>query len=289
MLASKVIAQAQAWLGKKESDGSHKSIVDIYNSIKPLPRGYKVKYTDSWCATFVSAVAIACGYAYDFPIECSCQRMITLASNMGIWNEDDAHTPKPADIILYNWDDNGKGNNTGWADHVGIVESVSNGVIKVIEGNINNQVGYREIAVNGKGIRGYICPKYETEKKAEPAVITLDEVVRKVCNGEYGNGAERKKRIPAETPFTYEEVQEAVNAFMTAEKYTPAPPKVEYYPRYSGTSNSLVDALKSLKIDSSKAHRTIIAEKNGISGYAGKASENTKLLNLLKAGNLIKE
>ena len=59
--ANKVIEQAKAWLGKKESDGTHKAIIDEYNGHKPLAQGYKVKYTDSWCATFVSAVAIKTG------------------------------------------------------------------------------------------------------------------------------------------------------------------------------------------------------------------------------------
>ena len=51
--ANQVIEQAKSWLGKNEADGSHKAIIDIYNAHKPLAQGYKVKYTDSWCATFV--------------------------------------------------------------------------------------------------------------------------------------------------------------------------------------------------------------------------------------------
>ena len=62
-LASKVVAQARAWIGLNEADGSHKEIIDLYNSHKPLARGYKVKYTDAWCATTVSAMAIKCGMA----------------------------------------------------------------------------------------------------------------------------------------------------------------------------------------------------------------------------------
>ena len=47
--ASEIVKQAQAWVGRKESDGSHKLIIDIYNSHEPLARGYKVKYDDAWC------------------------------------------------------------------------------------------------------------------------------------------------------------------------------------------------------------------------------------------------
>lgn len=64
--------------------------------------------------------------------------------------------------------------------------------------------------------------------------------------------------------------------------------KVTYYKKYTGKSTSLVDALKSLKIDSSFSNRGKIAKKNGISAYIGSASQNTKLLNLLKQGKLVK-
>ena len=162
-LASKVIAQAQAWLGKKESDGSFKTIIDTYNSQKTLPRGYKVKYTDEWCATFVSAVAVKLGYTSIIPTECSCERMIALMKSKGIWLENENRTPKAGEIIFYDWDDNGSGNDKGTADHVGIVEKVSGSTITVIEGNKGQAVARRTIAVNGRYIRGYGVPKYDAE------------------------------------------------------------------------------------------------------------------------------
>ena len=60
-LRQSVVRIAQGWLGCKESNGSHKKIIDLYNSHKPLARGYPVKYTDAWCSTFASAVAIKAG------------------------------------------------------------------------------------------------------------------------------------------------------------------------------------------------------------------------------------
>lgn len=71
-------------------------------------------------------------------------------------------------------------------------------------------------------------------------------------------------------------------------KKTPAKPKTVYYPKYRGKSSSIVDALKSLKINSSKKNREKIATLNGIKNYKGSASQNTKLINLLKRGKLIK-
>ena len=162
-----VVKQATAWLGRKESDGSHKLIIDTYNSHKPLPRGYKVQYTDAWCATFVSAVAIKCGYTDIIPIECSCPEMVTAAKKMGIWTESDAYVPKPGDIILYDWHDSGIGDNTGVPDHVGIVVESGSASFKVIEGNKSDAVRYRIMPINGRYIRGFICPKYDTGTKTE--------------------------------------------------------------------------------------------------------------------------
>ena len=58
-------------------------IIDTYNSHKPLARGYAMKYTDAWCATFVSAVSIKCGLTDILPTECSCGEMIALFKKLG--------------------------------------------------------------------------------------------------------------------------------------------------------------------------------------------------------------
>ncbi|MEG0367900.1 MAG: GH25 family lysozyme [Coprobacillus sp.] len=61
-----------------------------------------------------------------------------------------------------------------------------------------------------------------------------------------------------------------------------------YYPKVSFVELSFVDALKKINVDSSLENRKRIAAQNGIVNYSGKASENIKLLNLLKKGLLIK-
>ena len=162
-LRQKVVDIAISYIGCKESDGSHKKIIDLYNSHKPLARGYPVKYTDAWCSTFASAVAIAAGLTDIIPTECGCEKHIQLFKNKGSWQENDAYTPKPGDYIFYDWDDSGVGDDTGSADHVGIVEKVSGATITVIEGNYSNAVKRRTIAVNGRYIRGYGVPKYSSK------------------------------------------------------------------------------------------------------------------------------
>lgn len=68
----------------------------------------------------------------------------------------------------------------------------------------------------------------------------------------------------------------------------PIKKKIAYYPRYKGKSSSIVDALKSLSINPSKSNRKRIATLNGVKNYTGSAMQNTRLLNLLKKGKLIK-
>lgn len=163
-LRNAVVSIMQGWVGKKKSNGSYKEIIDIYNSITPRPRGYKVKYSDKWCAATVSAAFHQAGYDEIFPTECSCYYMIENAKRMGIWKESDEYVPDPADCILYDWQDKGSGDNQGNPDHVGMVEKVSNGVITVIEGNYNDSVKRRTLAVNSRYIRGYVVPKFTVDE-----------------------------------------------------------------------------------------------------------------------------
>jgi hypothetical protein len=153
--------------------------------------------------------------------------MIGEFQSLGRWVESDLYTPKTGDILFYDWDDSGKGDNKGHSDHVGIVEKVSNGVITVIEGNYQNAVKRRTMMIGARYIRGYGIPKY-TE------------------------------------------------------------PKITYFPKYKGNTLSIVKALDSLDIDSSKTYRKKIAAANGIKNYTYTARQNTSLLILLKQGKLIK-
>lgn len=165
-LRQSFVDYAISYLGCKESDGSHKKIIDLYNSHKPLARGYAVTYTDAWCATYVSAMAIGMGLTDIIPLECGCGQYITLAQNAGIWQENDAYVPKIGDIVLYDWQDGtnyATTDNTASPDHIGIVVSVSGSTFKVIEGNMSNAVGYRTMQVNGRYIRGFVCPKYSSK------------------------------------------------------------------------------------------------------------------------------
>lgn len=160
-LRQQVVTTAEGWLGSNESDGSHKAIIDLYNNHTPLARGYTVTYEDSWCATFCSVVAIQTELTQIIPTECGCEMQIELFSSLGRWVEDDDYVPLPGDLIYYSSLDSSLGDCAQWSDHVGIVVGTWGPFIKVIEGNYDDQVKYRILTVNAKGIRGYGIPDYE--------------------------------------------------------------------------------------------------------------------------------
>jgi hypothetical protein len=209
--ASKIVEQMEEWIGRNEYDGSHKAIIDIYNSQKHLPRGYKVKYTDAWCATTVCAAFLNVGYSALIPMECSCGNLIELAKVMGIFQEADGYVPSPGDILLYDWSDNGVGDNKGWPDHVGVVKYVGGGKMTIVEGNYKNAVNIRQIDINGKYIRGFICPRYDIEEEPKKGEKSIEEIAKEVIRGLWGNGHNiRRPRLEA-AGYDYEEVKKMVN------------------------------------------------------------------------------
>ena len=162
------VSTAEKWLGLGDLDSSHKPIIDLYNSQKPLPQGYQVKYDDKWCATFVSAAAIASGITDIVPTECSCERQIQLLMGLAAWEERDDYVPLPGDIIYYCSSDIGLGDCIRWSDHVGIVVGTWGGFMKVIEGNCGNKVAYRYIPINARTIRGFGLPDFAAIRSETP-------------------------------------------------------------------------------------------------------------------------
>ena len=210
----KIVSIMQGWIGLKRSDRSHAPIIDTYNGNKPLPRGYAVTYNDAYCATTTSAAAIKAGYTDIIPVECSCYYLIEKAKAMGIWQENDAYIPAPGDEVLYDWDDGpnyATADNRGTPEHVGMVEAVSGGTIKVMEGNMSGGVvGRRNLQVNGRYIRGFICPNYASKATEKAPEKSIDEIATEVLAGRWGNNPERKQRLEA-AGYNYEAVQAAVN------------------------------------------------------------------------------
>ena len=234
-IRQKVVDTASAWLGTQEGSARHAELLNIYNAQRPLPRGTRMLASWPWCAAFVSTVSLQCDMRDIMPTECGCPSMIRLYQEIGRWIEDDAYTPSPADVVFYDWQDSGVGDNVGQSDHVGIVVACTDGMMTIIEGNCDNAVKLRQIAVNARFIRGYGCPDYasksdgeepqpepaptptpqpEPEKPAEETTVDpfITEKAREVINGKWGNGQARKDALAA---WFVNAVQDEVNRILS--------------------------------------------------------------------------
>lgn len=221
----KVVDLAVSWIGKSESNGGYLDIINIYNSQKTFPRGIKMNKAWSWCACTWSALAIKLGYTDVMPIEISCGELINKAKKMEIWIENDSHLPKPGDAILYDWDDDGKGDDTGWPDHIGVIETVNknSGYFTVIEGNYSNAVKRRTVSINGRYIRGFICPNYDqdgtqtnTKTINTGRLKSISEISHEVIAGDWGSGNDRKNALTA-AGYKYSEIQAEVNKILNGQ------------------------------------------------------------------------
>ena len=233
-LRQKVVDTASAWLGTREYSAKHQEMLDIYNAQRPLPRGTRMLSSWPWCAAFVSTVSLQCGLRDIMPTECGCPGMVRLYQQLGRWIEDDAYVPSPADVVFYDWQDSGVGDNVGQSDHVGIVVSCTDVMMTIIEGNCDNAVKLRQIAVNARFIRGYGCPDYaskadgsdpqpepaptptpqpEPEKPAEESTVDpfITAKAREVIAGKWGNGQARKDALAA---WFIKAVQDEVNRIL---------------------------------------------------------------------------
>lgn len=159
IIVNQIIQEARKWLGTVQGSAGHKQIIDGYNSVRPLPVGYTVKYYDHWCSTFITFIFDQLKASDLIGRECGVERHIQIFKQKGIWIENGNIIPQPGDIITYNWDQAWQPND-GYADHIGIVETVSGRTITVIEGNISRMVARRTIQAGNGYIRGYARPKY---------------------------------------------------------------------------------------------------------------------------------
>lgn len=189
---------AKLYIGVKEYSNKHMEIVNEYNRIKPLPRGYKVSYTDPWCAVYVSFI-MSNFKCINPPYECSADNMYRLCKE----HNQLVSTPSKDCIIFYSWKCN------GFINHVGIVESVNGDTITTIEGNVSNTVKRRTIKKSYIYIAGYAKIKTKSETKTKDNNIIAKEVIA----GKWGNGEERKQKL-TNAGYNYKEVQNIVNKML---------------------------------------------------------------------------
>lgn len=180
------------WIG---DPNAHVDVVETYNAHKPLALGYALSANDAWCDATVSAAFIKAN-AVDLigGTECGVERHIQLFKKAGIWMEDGSMVPKKGDIITFNWDDSTQPND-GFADHIGIVETVNGNTITTIEGNNNGAVRRSYYTIGHGNIRGYARPKYGSTQEKAPNKVerpTISYTIKTRNHGVIaatGNGA----------------------------------------------------------------------------------------------------
>lgn len=189
--------KAIQYLGVKEGTKRHHEIIDYYNNnIRPLPRGYRMKYTDSWCACFVSVILEQCK-AIEPPLECSVKLM---ADNARKKHQTFKDLPQINDIIVYDW------KNDGSLNHVGFIYDIQGDMLSVIEGNYSNMVKIRKISTTSSEIECYIRVKQYEETPGN----MIDKMAIDVIRGKYGIGKTRKELLGV----YYKDVQKRVNELM---------------------------------------------------------------------------
>ena len=214
--ADELLDEARKLIGIKQYSKAHKQLIDDYNAVKPLPAGYKMTYDDSWCDAFISVIADRASASYLTGRECGVERHIVIFKTLGIWLG--VQRPLVGDLVTFDWD------GFGFADHIGIVESIKGEQITTIEGNTQNTVDRRTYIWNDWRIKGYARPKYGSPNKdKETALKTNDEIAKEILKGLWGDGKERVDQLKAKG-YDPIKIQQKVNELMNK---SPAQEKVK--------------------------------------------------------------
>lgn len=165
---NKILEIAETYNGVKELSEAHLHLVDFYNTINPLPRGYKLKYADSWCAAYVSVVMRRAGIL-EFPFECGVFEMFNKLKerNCVIYGR----PPMPGELIFFK------------SSHVGIVNGWLGEDWKAptIEGNTANMCAHRKHYLLDESILGW----------ASPYRYNREEIGLQIEGGVWGSGVAR--------------------------------------------------------------------------------------------------
>ena len=162
-------AREQAVQTAASMKGQRDEVVDLYNTYLPRPRGYKVKYSDQLCATFVSSVFIKDDWTDIVPPECAAWRLYKNMEALGcsVWGNH--RTPLPGDLIFF-----GVGDTESKIDHVGIVDHLDGSTIYFWD--IRSTVMLHSYKPGAKSsikaygyILGYGVPDYKDADVPQPA------------------------------------------------------------------------------------------------------------------------
>ncbi len=120
----------------------------------------------AWCCATVVYCAVNAGVPKDIITHtASSSVMLNFFKSKGLFHERKDYTPKPSDIILFDYID-GDGMP---ASHIGIVEKTADGYVHTIEGNSGNksdgECARWKYSLTNSRIVGYCTPKFAKSEK----------------------------------------------------------------------------------------------------------------------------
>ena len=314
-----VVNIAKSQIGYHEGSSSKQLSGSYKGSDNYTEYGKWYGLQDMWCAMFVSWVTAQARVSTNVvPKTASTVSGLNFFRNSGraytrSQVANGVYTPQPGDIIYFK----GSRNNSA-TNHVGIVTGYSNKTVYTIEGNTKSS----SYSTNGGGVYEksykisdtyivYICsPKYtntSNNTNQNSGSGQNSGSYYPACSSGQTSIVNALKSIGVDFSYSFRKTIAQANGISsysgTAAQNTQLlkllkagrlvkpgaqAPSVSYFPACSSSHTSIVNALKSIGVDSSYSYRCKIAEKNNIANYKGSASQNTQLLQLLKAGRLIK-
>lgn len=220
--AQAFIAEAQKMVGVAHGSSAYYQMVNEYNNslqwaianagLSPKPRNVNISSNPSsgaydWCACFVSVVAKRAGAIATIGFEIAAERLGKYQhQSKGTWLG--RTTPKAGDLVLFRWT-----GAPGWADHIGLIESVVGNTINTIEGNVGSPraVRRRSYRYDDYRITGYARPKFRTSANTPKKSNT--EVAQEVIAGKWGNGSDRINHL-ANAGYSHDAIQKEVNKLL---------------------------------------------------------------------------
>lgn len=149
--------------------GQRNSVVDIYNTYRPRPRGYTVKYEDMLCATFVSSIFIHLGWTDIVPPECGARQLYLNMEALGRAELNKKRVPNVGDLIFF-----GNSRYVTGIQHVGIVQEVTSDKKRIYYYDLTGVVGRHTVPVGYSWIMGYAWPDYDSKDTIPPQSDTSD-------------------------------------------------------------------------------------------------------------------
>lgn len=169
--------------------GQRAEVVGIYNSYLPHPRGYKVKYDDMLCATYVSSIFIKLGWTDIVPPECGAPQLFRNMEALGRSTTDRTRIPDIGDLIFFR-------NPNRDISHVGIVVEVKGTQIYYYD--IQSVVARHTCPVGYLYIYGYGLPDYASKDVPVPPAphkFETGDLVKVKPGATWYNGASIKASV----------------------------------------------------------------------------------------------